>query len=90
MPIPRDAPPDAEVVAAWREEFRERYVRMAGEEMEATSSELEKFADESAAPFTRLAELSRRQAESDGDLIATPAQLARSLKHDQAFYFWWD
>jgi hypothetical protein len=59
MPLPA-----ADVVATWRDEFLARYAQLGGQVWEATPVELERLAQEAASPLSRLAELSRRQAET--------------------------
>jgi hypothetical protein len=59
MPLP--AP---EVIDGWRGEFLARCIRLAAEQLEGTPAELERFAKDTAAPLSRLADLSRRQSEA--------------------------
>ena len=54
--------PDPEVIEGWQDEFLARCALLAPEELEGTPAELDRFAQEAAAPLSRLAELSRRQS----------------------------
>jgi hypothetical protein len=75
--------PDPEVIDGWRGEFLSRCARLAPEQFEVAPAELERFAQELAAPLSRLAELSRRQAEgSEATHLEVIAEVVANRKRE--------